>query len=58
MKQEQELREKVVKLLMVKEVYKRQMMKQEQELQEKAVELLMAVEEEQIERILRKDIIN
>ena len=44
-----ELQEKGVRLLMVKEAYKRRTMKQELELQEKGVKPLMVVEEERIE---------
>jgi hypothetical protein len=49
MKQEQELREKVVRLPMRKEAYKRQMSKQEQELREKVVKPLIVVEEKVVE---------
>jgi hypothetical protein len=51
MKQEQELREKVVRLIMMKEAYKRQMSKQEQELREKVVKPLIVVEKGVVECI-------
>jgi hypothetical protein len=49
MKQEHELREKVERLLMMKEGYKQRMMKQEHELREKVVKPLIVVEEDAVE---------
>jgi hypothetical protein len=49
MKQEHELREKVEKLLMMKEGYKQRMMKQEHELREKVEKPLIVVEEDALE---------